>query len=123
MAVGSGQYVQCETCDRPFHVHLPEPSDEASIPTTCLCGAADWKEFEAKSAPCGTIYGPIRIPVAQEDGPDGWLPPLRIPMPVGRVRDNVGDRLNADLLRRLGMSEEDVAEDMGYSPRPLIQGE
>lgn len=44
-------------------------------------------------------------------------------MASGRARDNAGNLLNADLLRRLGVSEEDVAEDMGYSPRPLMQGE
>lgn len=123
MAVRTGRYVQCEACGRHFHVFLPDANDAHPLPTTCACGGADWKAFDANSAPCGTPYEPIRIPVVQENGFDGWLPPLRLLMPDGRVRDSASDRLDADLLRRLGMSDEDVVEKMGYSPRPLIQGE
>ncbi len=123
MAVGTGRHVQCGACDRYFHVHLPEPGDEVPLPATCVCGAADWKEFDAESDPCATTHDPIRIPVAQQEGPDGWLPPLHRLMLDRPVRDNVEDRLNADLLRRLGASEEEVADSMGYSPRPSIQGD
>lgn len=123
MAVRTGRYVQCEACGRHFHVSLPEPGDADPLPAACACGGADWKTFDANAAPCGTLYYPIRIPVTQEDGLDGWLPPLRLLTSDGRIRDSVGDRLSADLQRRLGVSDEDVVESMGYSPRPLIQGE
>lgn len=122
VAVRTGRYVQCAACGRPFRVFLPEPSDADPLPTACACGGADWRTFDANAAPCGTPYDPIRIPVAQEDGPDGWLPPLRLLTSDGRVQDSAGDRLDADLLRRLGMSDEDVVENMDYSPHPLIQG-
>jgi hypothetical protein len=87
---------------------------------------ADWKDFDWNSAPGGTEFAQVRI-LPVQNGNDGdmenWLPPLRLRLADGWISDSVDARLRAEILRRLGMSEDSVVESMGYSPRPVNDGE
>lgn len=125
MSKATGRHVQCQHCGLRYEVRIPEPKDKWLPPTACSCGQADWDDFASNTVPVGelTSIEPIRIPPLVSDDPADWHSPLTIRIEGGRIRDSVADRSQAAVFRKLEWTEEEVVEILGYSPRPLQDGE
>jgi len=65
----------------------------------------------------------VRIPRPVSDDPADWHSPLTVWTEDGRIRDSVADRQQAAIFRKFDKTEEEVVDILGYSPRPLQDGE